>query len=191
MCRALGWRSGARGGRISELLEMKVPRTLGKLAMPPSSRRWAVSGPRSWRRAPCRGRAPSRRGEPGRIPFLTTGGRRRRSSPSRVITRYPARGIRNVGMYRVQVLGRDTLAMPASHKFGRRTGARWPPPRAHAGGLRPRRDPASILPAPRPSAHHRRVSLRRIPPPRTRGSHPRGTCDLEVPRRRSWCSKAT
>ena len=55
------------------------------------------------------------------IPFLTTwpqDGGRYITLPM-VITTDPSRGIRNVGMYRVQVLGRDTLAMHwQRHKVG-------------------------------------------------------------------------
>src|SRR5207249_5924479 len=43
-------------------------------------------------------------------PYITLGG---------VITRDPTTGVRNVGMYRVQVLGKDTLAMHwQRHKVG-------------------------------------------------------------------------
>jgi 4-hydroxy-3-polyprenylbenzoate decarboxylase len=55
------------------------------------------------------------------IPFLTTwpGDGGRYITLPMVITTDPARGIRNVGMYRVQVLGRNTLAMHwQRHKVG-------------------------------------------------------------------------
>ena len=55
------------------------------------------------------------------IPFLTTwpGDGGRYITLPMVITRDPARGIRNVGMYRIQVLSRNTLAMHwQRHKVG-------------------------------------------------------------------------
>jgi 4-hydroxy-3-polyprenylbenzoate decarboxylase len=57
----------------------------------------------------------------GRIPFLTTwpGDGGRYITLPMVITTDPIRGIRNVGMYRIQVLSRNTLAMHwQRHKVG-------------------------------------------------------------------------
>ncbi|PYO66227.1 MAG: menaquinone biosynthesis decarboxylase [Gemmatimonadetes bacterium] len=82
------------GARIAELLNLKVPDSLlGKLAMLPRLAEVAKFPPKS-----VSGRPP------------TLGG---------VITHDPRTGIRNVGMYRVQVLGKDTLAMHwQRHKVG-------------------------------------------------------------------------
>ena len=112
------------GERISEMLELKVPEGLfGKLAMLPRLAEMAKFPPRV------------RSGKPACqevvlqgdaldlscIPFLTTwpeDGGPYLTLPM-VITQDPARGTRNVGMYRVQVLGRDTLAMHwQRHKVG-------------------------------------------------------------------------
>jgi 4-hydroxy-3-polyprenylbenzoate decarboxylase len=112
------------GGRISEMLNLKVPEgLLGKLAMLPKLAEIGKFPPRV------------RSGRPvcqelvlqdesvnlDLIPFLTTwpGDGGRYITLPMVITTDPARGIRNVGMYRVQVLGRNTLAMHwQRHKVG-------------------------------------------------------------------------
>src|SRR5581483_10699515 len=110
--------------RLSALLELKVPDTLfGKLAMLPQLAEIAKYPPKtSGGRAPCqetviRGTdvdlgalpVPTCWPEDGG-PYITLGG---------VITRDPKTGVRNVGMYRVQVLGRDTVAMHwQRHKVG-------------------------------------------------------------------------
>jgi 4-hydroxy-3-polyprenylbenzoate decarboxylase len=112
------------GARIDELLHLKVPEGLmGKLAMLPRLAEIAKFPPRIRSgRPPCQevvlqGDAVNL----DRIPFLTTwpGDGGRYITLPMVITTDPARGIRNVGMYRVQVLGRDTLAMHwQRHKVG-------------------------------------------------------------------------
>ena len=112
------------GGRISELLELKVPEGLmGKLAMLPKLAEVAKFPPRTRSgRPPCQ--EVVWRGDEvdlDRIPFLTTwpGDGGRYITLPMVITTDPARGIRNVGMYRVQVLGRNLLAMHwQRHKVG-------------------------------------------------------------------------
>src|SRR3954464_14129244 len=114
ICLALGTESlDAIGDRISEMLNLKVPEGLfGKLAMLPKLAEIGKFPPRvKGGRPPCqegvlRGDAVNL----NQIPILTTSpgdGGRYITLPI-VITTYPTRGIRNVGMYRVQVLGRDT-----------------------------------------------------------------------------------
>ena len=112
------------GARIAELLNLKVPDSLlGKLAMLPRLAEVAKFPPKSVSgRPPCQEIA--RKGadvDLSRLPvpicwpedggpYITLGG---------VITRDPKTGVRNVGMYRVQVLGKDTLAMHwQRHKVG-------------------------------------------------------------------------
>ena len=125
MCLALGVENlDEIGGRISELLNLKVPEgILGKLSMLPRLAEVAKFPPR------VRGGRPACqdivwRGDEidlGRIPFLTTwpGDGGRYITLPMVITEDPKNGVRNVGMYRVQVLGRDTLAMHwQRHKVG-------------------------------------------------------------------------
>jgi 4-hydroxy-3-polyprenylbenzoate decarboxylase len=120
------------------------------------------------------------------IPFLTTwpqDGGRYITLPM-VITTDPVRGIRNVGMYRIQVLGRDTLAMHwQRHKVGAAhwremasRGERMPVVIAIGG------DPASIYAAsaPLPPTIDEFLFagfLRRSPVELARAV----TCDLEVP----------
>ncbi len=112
------------GARISELINLKVPGGFfGKLALLPRLAELGKFPPKvKSGRAPChevvlRGDAVNL----DAIPFLTTwpaDGGRYITLPM-VITHDPARGIRNVGMYRVQVLGRNTLAMHwQRHKVG-------------------------------------------------------------------------
>ncbi|HET9038467.1 MAG TPA: UbiD family decarboxylase, partial [Myxococcaceae bacterium] len=125
MCLALGVsRLDEIGARISELLEMKVPEgLLGKLALLPKLAELGKFPPRvKGGRAPCQ-EIVQRDGEINldEIPFLTTwpGDGGRYITLPMVITTDPARGIRNVGMYRIQVLGRNTLAMHwQRHKVG-------------------------------------------------------------------------
>src|SRR6476660_1274862 len=125
MCLALGVDDlDAIGARISEMLNLKVPEGLfGKLAMLPKLAEIGKFPPRvKGGRAPCqevilRGDAVNL----DDIPFLTTwpGDGGRYITLPMVITTDPSRGIRNVGMYRVQVLGRNTLAMHwQRHKVG-------------------------------------------------------------------------
>ena len=112
------------GGRISELLNLKVPEGLfGKLAMLPKLAEVAKFPPR------VRGGRPACqevvwKGDDvdlGALPALVTwpgDGGPYLTFPM-VITEDPARGIRNVGMYRVQVIGRKTVAMHwQRHKVG-------------------------------------------------------------------------
>src|SRR2546427_573750 len=112
------------GARIAELLNLKVPDSLlGKLAMLPRLAEVAKFPPKSVSgRPPCqeivrKGKDVDLARLPVPIcwpedggPYITLGG---------VITRDPRTGVRNVGMYRVQVLGKDTLAMHwQRHKVG-------------------------------------------------------------------------
>ncbi len=125
MCLALGVeRLDDAGDRISELLNLKVPEGLfGKLAMLPRLAEVAKFPPRvKGGRPPCQ-EVVLKGGEIdlGRIPFLTTwpGDGGPYITLPMVITTDPVRGTRNVGMYRIQVLGRDTLAMHwQRHKVG-------------------------------------------------------------------------
>jgi 4-hydroxy-3-polyprenylbenzoate decarboxylase len=177
------------GGRIEELLHLKVPEGLfGKLAMLPRLAEIAKFPPRTrGGRPPCQ--EVVLQGEAinlDRIPFLTTwpGDGGRYITLPMVITTDPARGIRNVGMYRVQVLGRDTLAMHwQRHKVG---AAHWREMAARGekmpvvialGG-----DPASIYSgsAPLPPTIDEFLFagfLRKSPVELARAV----TCDLEVP----------
>src|SRR5919109_3626742 len=125
MCLALGTASlDDIGGRISELLNLKVPEGLfGKLAMLPRLAEIGKFPPKVrgghppcqelvWRDAEV---------DLDNIPFLTTwpGDGGRYITLPMVITHDPGRGTRNVGMYRVQVLDRNTLAMHwQRHKVG-------------------------------------------------------------------------
>ena len=112
------------GARISELVAFKVPEgLLGKLAMLPRLAEVAKFPPRTLGgRAPCQDTVvqggdidlaqfpvPICWPEDGG-PYITLGG---------VITKNPVSGVRNVGMYRVQVLGKNELAMHwQRHKVG-------------------------------------------------------------------------
>jgi 4-hydroxy-3-polyprenylbenzoate decarboxylase len=112
------------GGRISELLNLKVPDGLfGKLAMLPKLAEVAKFPPRT------RGGRPSCQDtviqgdqvDLRKLPVLTTwpGDGGPYITLPMVITEDPSRGIRNVGMYRVQVLDRNTVAMHwQRHKVG-------------------------------------------------------------------------
>ncbi|HEV8598008.1 MAG TPA: menaquinone biosynthesis decarboxylase [Gemmatimonadales bacterium] len=125
ICLALGVdRLDEIGARISELLELKVPEGLfGKLAMLPKLAELAKFPPRT------RGGRPACQElvlegdavDLGKLPFLVTwpeDGGRYLTLPL-VITEDPVRGIRNVGMYRIQVLGKNQLAMHwQRHKVG-------------------------------------------------------------------------
>src|SRR3954468_12827912 len=111
------------GQRISELVALKVPEGLiGKLAMLPRLAEVAKFPPKNVGRAACqehvvKGNDVDLSQFPVPIcwpedggPYITLGG---------VITRDPTTGVRNVGMYRVQVLGKNTLAMHwQRHKVG-------------------------------------------------------------------------
>jgi 4-hydroxy-3-polyprenylbenzoate decarboxylase len=125
MCLALGVdRLDEVGGRIAEMLELKVPDgLLGKLAMLPRLAEVAKFPPRVKGGRPACQEIVLKGDEIDldRLPFLVTwpqDGGRYITLPM-VITEDPSRGIRNVGMYRVQVLGKDTLAMHwQRHKVG-------------------------------------------------------------------------
>jgi 4-hydroxy-3-polyprenylbenzoate decarboxylase len=112
------------GERISEMLNLKVPDgLLGKLAMLPKLAEMAKFPPKTrGGRPPCQDVV--LRGaeiDLDRIPFLVTwpkDGGRYITLPM-VITEDPIRGIRNVGMYRIQVIGKTELAMHwQRHKVG-------------------------------------------------------------------------
>ena len=178
-------------GRISELLELTVPEgLLGKLALLPRLAELAKFPPRSkGGKAPCqevvqRGAEIDLRS----LPILTTwpGDGGPYITLPMVITTDPTRGIRNVGMYRVQVLGHDTLAMHwQRHKVG---AAHWREMAARGekmpvvialGG-----EPAAVYSASAPLPPTIDEFLfagfvRRAPVELTRAV----TCDLEVPAR--------
>lgn len=112
------------GDRIADLLQLKVPDSLfGKLAMLPRLAEVAKFPPRT------RGGRPAcqevvLRGEEvdlDRLPALRTwpqDGGRYLTMPM-VITRDPRTGVRNVGMYRIQLIGRDAVVMHwQRHKVG-------------------------------------------------------------------------
>jgi len=177
------------GERIAALLNLKVPDTLlGKLAMLPQLAEVAKFPPKA-----IGGRAPSQKTvlqgaevnlaelpipicwpEDGG-PYITLAG---------VITRDPKSGVRNVGMYRVQVIGKDEVAMHwQRHKVGaahwRELAARGEtmPVAIALGG-----DPASIYAAsaPLPPSIDEFLFagfLRREPVRLAKAV----TCDLEVP----------
>ncbi len=190
MCLALGVdHLDEVGGRISDLLNLKVPDGLfGKLSMLPKLAEVAKFPPRT------------RSGKPScqeivwkgdqidldRIPFLTTwpkDGGRYITLPM-VITEDPKTGVRNVGMYRVQVQGKDILAMHwQRHKVG---AAHWRE-LAERGEKMPvviaiGADPASVYSgsAPLPPTIDEFIFagfLRKSPVDLARAL----TCDLEVP----------
>ena len=114
----------AIGARITQLMDLKVPEgLLGKLSMIPRLLEVAKFPPRTPRGSPScqeviwRGDEIDLRKLPiikcwpeDGGPYITF---------PMVITKDPVRGIRNVGMYRIQLLGRDTLAMHwQRHKVG-------------------------------------------------------------------------
>ncbi|TDJ57084.1 MAG: menaquinone biosynthesis decarboxylase [Gemmatimonadetes bacterium] len=190
MCLALGVEDlDTIGGRITELLNPKVPEgLLGKLAMVPKLAEVAKFPPRTKKgRAPCQevvleGEAC----DMTRFPILTTwpqDGGPYLTLPL-VITRDPESGIRNVGTYRVQVLGPRSLAMHwQRHKVG---AAHWREMAARGdrmpvvialGG-----DPASIYSgsAPLPPTIDEFIFagfLRKAPVELVKAK----TCDLDVP----------
>ncbi len=190
MCLALGVTDlDAVGARISEMLNLKVPDGLfGKLAMLPRLAEIAKFPPRvKGGKASCQ--EVVRQGQEvdlNEIPFLTTwpGDAGRYITLPMVITTDPIRGTRNVGMYRIQVLGRDTLAMHwQRHKVGAAhwremaaRGERMPVAIALGG------DPASIYSgsAPLPPTIDEFIFagfLRRAPVELVKAV----TCDLDVP----------
>jgi 4-hydroxy-3-polyprenylbenzoate decarboxylase len=125
MCLALGVDDLDQiGGRISEMLHLKVPEgLLGKLAMLPKLAEIAKFPPRTRGGIPPCQETVWRGDEVNldRFPLLTTwpGDGGRYITLPMVITEDPRTGVRNVGMYRVQQLGRNTLAMHwQRHKSG-------------------------------------------------------------------------
>ena len=111
------------GKRITEMLDLKVPEGLvAKLSLLPRLLEIAKFPPRVRSGGPCqeivwKGDDIDLR----KLPILTCwpeDGGPYITLPM-VVSRDPKRGIRNVGMYRVQVIGRDTLAMHwQRHKVG-------------------------------------------------------------------------
>src|SRR3954466_8011000 len=152
------------GDRISEMLNLKVPEGLfGKLAMLPKLAEIGKFPPKVKGGRPACQELVLQDAEVNLddIPFLTTwpGDGGRYITLPMVITTDPVRGIRNVGMYRVQVLDRNTLAMHwQRHKGSARPARREPPARRPAGrGRRP------VAGRPRPPPHP--TSPRPGPPP--------------------------
>lgn len=187
---ALGTASlDAIGDRIADMLDLKVPSgIMGKLSMLPKLAEMAKFPPKTKSgRAPCQEIV--YRGDEidlDQIPFLKTwpGDGGRYITLPMVITQDPGRGTRNVGMYRVQVLGKRELAMHwQRHKSG---AAHWREMAARGevmpvvialGG-----DPAAIYSgsAPLPPGIDEFLFagfLRRSPVELTKAI----TCDLEVP----------
>ena len=176
-------------GRITELLETQVPEgVLAKLAMLPRLLEMTKFPPRT------RGGSPPCQEvvwqgddvDLGKLPIITCwpedGGPY--LTLTMVISRDPKRGIRNVGMYRVQVLGPRTLAMHwQRHKVG---AAHWRE-MAERGERMPvciaiGADPASVYTAsaPLPPTVDEFLFagfIRRAPV----SLAPAVTCDLEVP----------
>ncbi len=117
-------RLDAIGDRIGELVKMQVPQGLmGKLSLLPKLTEVAKYPPRERSgRPPCQ--EVVLRGDDidlTALPILQTwpGDGGPYLTLPMVITRDPGTGARNVGMYRVQVLGRDSLAMHwQRHKSG-------------------------------------------------------------------------
>lgn len=190
MCLALGVdRLDEIGGRISEMLSLKVPDgLLGKLALLPKLAEMAKFPPKTrGGRPPCQELVLEGNDvDLNTIPFLVTwpGDGGRYITLPMVITQDPVKGIRNVGMYRVQITGRNELAMHwQRHKVG---AAHWREMAARGekmpvviaiGG-----DPASIYSgsAPLPPMIDEFLFagfLRKSPVELARAV----TCDLEVP----------
>ena len=125
MCLSLGVQQlDEVGARISELLNLKVPDGLfGKLSMLSKLAEASKFPPRArGGRGACQEIVwQGDQVDLDRIPFLTTwpGDGGRYITLPMVITEDPNRGIRNVGMYRVQVQGKRELAMHwQRHKVG-------------------------------------------------------------------------
>ncbi len=114
----------AIGARITELTALKVPDGWReKLALLPKLAEIAKYPPRTVSGAPPCQAVVLRGGEVDveRLPNITCwpGDGGAYITLPQVVTRDPATGVRNVGMYRVQVLGRDRLAMHwQRHKVG-------------------------------------------------------------------------
>ena len=112
------------GDRLSEMVNLKVPQgLLGKLALLPKLAELAKFPPRAaGGRPPCQelvlqGGDIDLGGLPVPVCWPQDGGPY--ITLPQVVTRDPVGGARNVGMYRVQVIGRDALAMHwQRHKVG-------------------------------------------------------------------------
>ena len=190
MARSLGVdRLDEHGDRITALLDLKVPEgLLGKLSLLPRLMEISSFPPRMKRGRPSCQDIVWRGDEVdlGRLPIITCwpeDGGPYITLPM-VISRDPSRGIRNVGMYRVQVLGPRTLAMHwQRHKVG---AAHWRE-MAERGATMPLciaigADPASVYAAsaPLPPTVDEFIFagfLRRAPVKLAKAL----TCDLEVP----------
>ena len=177
------------GRRITELLDLKVPEgLLGKLSMVPRLLEVAKFPPRVKRGSPPCQEVVWRGDEIDldRLPIITCwpedGGPY--VTLTMVVSKDPKRGIRNVGMYRVQQLSKNTVAMHwQRHKVG---AAHWRE-MAERGETMPvcivvGADPASIYSAsaPLPPMVDEFIFagfLRRSPVPLVKAV----TCDLEVP----------
>lgn len=112
------------GGRITRLMDLKVPDgLLGKLQLLPRLLEVSKFPPRTYKGTPPCQDVVLRGADIDvmQLPVITCwpeDGGPYITLPM-VISRDPVRGIRNVGMYRVQVLGRDSLAMHwQRHKVG-------------------------------------------------------------------------
>lgn len=177
------------GARITQMLDLKVPDgLLGKLAMLPRLLEMGKFPPRHrsgtppcqevvWRGADI---------DLGKLPIITCwpGDGGPYITLPMVISTDPKRGIRNVGMYRVQVLGKDSLSMHwQRHKVG---AAHWREMAAR-GEKMPvviaiGADPASVYSASAPLPPNVDEFLfagflRRAPVPLAKAV----TCDLDVP----------
>ena len=159
------------GARITELLNLKVPEgLLGKLALLPKLLEVAKFPPRvHGGKAACQ-EVVSKGSDIdlSRLPVITCwpkDGGPYITLPM-VISKDPKRGIRNVGMYRVQVMGkdsaRDALAAPQSGRgaLARDGGARRDDARVHRDR---RRSGVGVLGVRAPAAHRGRVPLRGLP----------------------------
>ena len=179
----------AHGARITQLLDLKVPEgLLGKLSLLPRLLEVAKFPPRMQGGTPACQEVVWRGDEVDlrKLPIITCwpdDGGPYVTLPM-VISKDPKRGIRNVGMYRVQVLSKDTVAMHwQRHKVG---AAHWRE-MAEKGETMPvviaiGADPASIYSAsaPLPPTVDEFIFsgfLRKAPVKLAKAV----TCDLEVP----------
>lgn len=171
MCIALGvGKLDEIGARIKALLSMKLPESWReKLALLPKLAELTKYPPRTVSgRPPCQEVVLQGADiDLGALPIITCwpedGGPY--ITLPQVVTRDPKTGVRNVGMYRVQVLGRDLLAMHwQRHKVG---AAHW-----RDMAARGERMPVAIvmggsgldlLRLRAAATQHRRVSVRRVP----------------------------
>ena len=110
------------GARVAKLLDLKMPGSfLDKVRKLGTLLDVAKASPRRVSAAPCQEIVETANPSLAGLPILKVwpGDGGRYITLPMVITTDPTRGIRNVGMYRVQVLGRDTLAMHwQRHKVG-------------------------------------------------------------------------